>query len=115
MRGKQGGRQLNKDKVAKVMSSTGSEMRRANEKLLQEHILQYMEEAKPHIDKADVIFLHAPGLNKMIFLSESAPLQAMAHKVRNIEFRSKSANFTEAQELVKKITECKMHFQGLKQ
>lgn len=74
-RAKQGGRQMNKDKCAKVMSSTGSEMRRANEKLLQEHILAYMEEAKPYIEQADVIFFHAPGLNKMLFLSESKPLE----------------------------------------
>ena len=53
------------------MSSVGSEMRRNNEKILQEHILEYMEEAKQYIEEADVIFLHAPGLNKMIFLSES--------------------------------------------
>ncbi|CDW87012.1 UNKNOWN [Stylonychia lemnae] len=107
-RGKQGGRQMNKDKVANVMSSVGSEMRRNNEKILQEHILEYMEEAKQYIEEADVIFLHAPGLNKMIFLSESQSLQKVAHKVRNIEFRSKNANFSEAQELVKKITECKV-------
>ena len=36
---------MNKDKVAKVMTSTGSQMRRNNEKLLQEHIIKYMEEA----------------------------------------------------------------------
>ena len=34
MRKKQGGRQLNKDKSCKVMSSVGSQMRRENEKLL---------------------------------------------------------------------------------
>ena len=39
MRGKQGGRQMNKDKVAKIMTSVGSEMRRNNEKILQEHII----------------------------------------------------------------------------
>ena len=36
---KQGGRQMNKDKVAKIMTSVGSEMRRNNEKILQEHII----------------------------------------------------------------------------
>lgn len=41
-------------------------MRRANEKLLQEHISEYLEEAKAYIEIADVIFLHAPGLNKTI-------------------------------------------------
>lgn len=99
---------MNKDKVAKIMTSVGSEMRRNNEKILQEHIIQYMEEAKTYIEHCDVIFLHAPGLNKMLFLSESKSLSQVAYKVRNIEFRSKNANFSEAQELIKKITECKI-------
>jgi hypothetical protein len=91
-RKKQGGRQLNKDKCSNVMSSVGSIMRRANEKLLQEHIDEYMEEAKPYIEKADVIFLHAPGINKALFLSEAMPLGGHHHKVRSIEFKSKKAN-----------------------
>ncbi len=74
------------------MSSVGSQMRRANERLLQEHIDEYMEEARPHIEKADVIFLHAPGINKTIFLSEAKPLAGHLHKVRSIEFKSKKAN-----------------------
>jgi len=110
MRKKQGGRQLNKDKSCKVMSSVGSQMRRENEKLLQEHITDYMEEARPYIEKADVIFLHAPGMNKTLFLSEARPLAGFHHKVRSIEFKSKKANYQEAVELVRKITEVKIHF-----
>ena len=85
-------------------------MRRENEKLLQEHITEYMEEARPFIEKADVIFLHAPGMNKTLFLSEARPLAGFHHKVRSIEFKSKKANYQEAVELVKKITEVKVHF-----
>jgi Bacteroidetes VLRF1 release factor len=85
-------------------------MRRENERLLQEHITEYMEEAKTHIEKADVIFLHAPGMNKTLFLSEAKPLAGHMHKVRSIEFKSKKANFQEAVELIKKITEVKLHF-----
>lgn len=44
-RGKQGGRQLNADK-SKTISSMGSQMRRANEKLLQESIEEIMHENK---------------------------------------------------------------------
>ncbi|TNV78763.1 hypothetical protein FGO68_gene3958 [Halteria grandinella] len=110
MRKKQGGRQMNKDKTAKIMSSVGSQMRRENERLLQEHIDEYMEEAKGYIEKADVIFLHAPGMNKTIFISQSKPLGAHMHKVRAIEFKSKKANYQEAVELIKKITEVKLYF-----
>ena len=74
------------------MTSVGSQMRRANEKLLQEHISEYLEEAKAYFEIADVIFLHAPGLNKTILLSESKTLNAQSHKVRSIEFKSKKAN-----------------------
>ena len=73
IRGKQGGRQLNADK-SKTIKSLGSSMRRANEKLLQEYIQTNMEEAKDHLAKADVIFLHAPGLNKTLFLSNQKSL-----------------------------------------
>ena len=56
-----------------------------------------------------MIFLHAPGLNKLIFISESGALAKAAHKIRTIEFRSKNANYSESQDLVKKITEVKIH------
>ena len=69
-----------------------------------------MEEARPYIEKADVIFLHAPGMNKTLLLSEARPLAGFHHKVRSIEFKSKKANYQEAVELVKKITEVKVHF-----
>ena len=85
-------------------------MRRQNERLLQEHIDEYMEEAQPFIQKADVIFLHAPGINKTLFLSEAMPLAGYHHKVRSIEFKSKKANAQEATELIKKITEVKYIF-----
>mmetsp|Transcript_35883 Transcript_35883/g.55087 ORF Transcript_35883/g.55087 Transcript_35883/m.55087 type:complete len:119 (-) Transcript_35883:139-495(-) len=87
-RGKQGGRQLNKDKHAKIRTSTGSQMRRENEKILQERIQQHMEDMADTIQKSDVIFLHAPGLNKTFFLSQSRSLSKYAHKVRSIEYKS---------------------------
>jgi hypothetical protein len=69
-----------------------------------------MEEARPYIEKADVIFLHAPGMNKTLLVSEAKPLAGHLHKVRSIEFKSKKANYQEAVELIKKITEVKIHF-----
>lgn len=110
MRSKQGGRQANKDRTSNVMTSVGSQMRRENEKMLNENITEYMEEARPFIEKADVVFLHAPGMNKNLFLSQSKPLAGCHHKVRSILFKSKKANYTEAVDLMKKITEVKIHF-----
>jgi hypothetical protein len=51
-------------------------MRRQNEVLLTEHIENFMYEAKKHIEQSHIIFLHAPGMNKNLFLSESKPLAA---------------------------------------
>jgi len=67
-------------------------MRRQNEKLLQEYISKDMEDASEYIKSADVIFLHAPGLNKTLFLSESRSLAKYSHKVKSIEFKSAKAN-----------------------
>lgn len=108
IRKKSGGRQLNCDRSKKIMSSVGSQMRRENERLLQDHIEGFMDEADDYIKRADVIFLHAPGLNKQLFLSESAPLAAQQHKVKSILFPNKKASYTEAVELVKKLTEVKI-------
>ena len=54
-----------------------------------------MDEAKPYIQEADVIFLHAPGLNKTLFLSSGSggALADYAYKVKAIQFKSKKANY----------------------
>lgn len=59
-------------------------MRRENERLLQDHIDEFMEDAKKHIDESSVIFLHAPGMNRNVFMSEGRPLYNHAHKVKSI-------------------------------
>jgi hypothetical protein len=91
-RGKQGGRQMNADK-GKSISSMGSQMRRENERLLQEQITNYLEAAKNSLDLADVIFLHAPGLNKTLLMSCSKALARQSHKVKSIAVQSAKANF----------------------
>lgn len=83
-RGKQGGRQMNADK-SKTISSMGSQMRRENERLLQEYIAANLEEAKQQIEEADAIFLHAPGLNKTILMSLSSTLAKHCKKVRSLQ------------------------------
>jgi hypothetical protein len=49
-------------------------MRRENERLLQEHIDEFMEEVTELLKESKVIYLHAPGENRMIFTSKSGPL-----------------------------------------
>jgi len=110
IRKKGGNRQINKDKVAKVMNSVGSQMRRENEKLLQLHIEEILEETAPHLEKADVIFLHAPGINRLLFVKENRPLHKHEYKVKKINLSSKKANFTEAMQLAEKIMQIKLKF-----
>ena len=84
IRKKSGGRQANTDKRKNVMTSVGSQMRRENERLLQDHIDDFMEDSKDLIEESDIIFFLAPGANKLAFLAEGRPLHAHVHKVRAI-------------------------------
>ena len=85
-------------------------MRRENERLLQDHIDEFMDDSKDLIEESDVIFFLAPGANKLAFLAEGRPLHAHVHKVKAIQFANKKANHTEAVELVKRISEVKLIF-----
>lgn len=92
------------------MSSVGSQMRRENERLLEQHIMDFMEEASTHIKECEVIFLHAPGINKTFFMSESRPLAEQGHKIKSIMFGNKKANSSEASELIKRICDVRLVF-----
>jgi len=72
--------------------------------------MDFMEEASSHIRECEVIFLHAPGMNKTFFMSESRPLAEQGHKIKSIQFSNKKANTTEASELVQKICEVRLKF-----
>lgn len=110
IRKKSGGRQANTDRSKKIMTSVGSQMRRENEKLLQDHIDAFMEEAAEMFEQSKVIYLHAPGMNKLMFMAQSGSLYKYAHKVKSVQFANKKANHTEATELSKRLTEVKLIF-----
>lgn len=82
-------------------------MRRENERLLEQHIMDFMDEAASHIAQCEVIYLHAPGWNKMFFMAESRPLNDHGNKIRSLMFANKKANASEASELIKRICECR--------
>ena len=65
---------------------------------------------KEYINKASVIFLHAPGFNKNLLIQASKQLEKCAHKVRSIEYKSSKANFQEAKDLVEKILNINIYF-----
>ena len=97
------------------MSSTGSQMRRQNEILLQQHIDDFMEEAKSHIQQSKIIFLYAPGMNKLMFTAKSGHLSDYQNKVKAVIFPSQKANATDAVELVSKITQVTWILPGINQ
>ena len=109
MRAKQGGRQATADK-GKTIKSLGSQMRRANEKLLQEYIDAHMEAHEEEFKRAHIIFLHAPGFNRNIFMASNKHLEKHAHKVKAAEYATKKATYTEAKELVVKILDAQIIF-----
>jgi hypothetical protein len=89
------------------MSSVGSQMRRENEKILEEHIQKFMQEATSHLKASEVVYLHAPGLNRFFFLAELERL-GMSSKIRAVQFANKKASSSEGTELVQKISALKL-------
>lgn len=69
IRAKSGGRQSACDRSKNIMTSVGSQMRRENEKILQQHIDAFMEEASALLEQCKVIYLHAPGMNRLVFMA----------------------------------------------
>jgi hypothetical protein len=95
-RKKQGGRQISKDgKSGGKINSTGSQIRRENERIHQEHIVEILEENDVHLASADLIFIVAPGLNRIILTKEPSPLAKYLHKVRSAGVSIGKANFAE--------------------
>lgn len=90
------------------MTSVGSQMRRNNEKLHQEHIQDILEEYQEDLEKSDVIFLNAPGVNKMFFIAPDKPLRETRHKIRTLSFTMKKANYTELQKAFEEVLEMKI-------
>jgi len=85
-------------------------MRRNNERLHQEHIEETLNEYEADLKAADVIFLHAPGINKQFFIGHEKLLRDLRYKVRSLRFNLKKANFSELEKAMKEIVELKIEF-----
>lgn len=109
-RKKAGKRQINFDKKSSCMTSVGSQMRRNNERLHQEHIEEILKFYKNDLDTADLILLHAPGVNKLFFVGPEKPLRDLRSKVRTLNLQITTANFTELQKAFEKVMEMKINF-----
>ncbi|EAR92408.1 hypothetical protein TTHERM_00085060 (macronuclear) [Tetrahymena thermophila SB210] len=105
VRKKAGQRQLNCDtQTGKKVKSIGSQIRRDQEKKHQEKVHNILNEHIDEIDKTDVVFLQAPGLNKQILIRDNEPLMKVQHKIRSLCLTAKKANYTEVERIYKAIT-----------
>ena len=107
IRGKAGGRQLNKDKSSgSNIQSMGSQIRRHQEKLHQENVSGILEECEKDLQQSDIIFLQAPGLNRKIIIEGSEALCRLKHKLRSVCYSARKANFQNVEEvhdLIKRV------------
>lgn len=51
-----------------------------------------------------MVFLQAPGLNKLLLIRENEPLKRVSHKIRSICLTAKKANYTEVERIYNAIT-----------
>jgi hypothetical protein len=105
VRKKAGQRQLNRDKNSgSNVQSIGSQIRRDQEKKHQANVQSILTENYADIEKSDIIFLQAPGVNKLILVRDNEPLMKLRHKLRGICLTSRKANHTEVERIYKTIT-----------
>ena len=104
-RKKQGGRQVAKDKHAgSSIHSAGSSMRREMEKKHQEAIFEIVTLHKKELGQCDIIFLHAPGINRSFFVADGAPLKDLEAKIRSVGLTAGKANFTEITRIIQELS-----------
>jgi len=108
-----GKRQANKDKRKRVMTSRGSQIRRELEKIHQANVANIMEEYKQYLADSQVIFLHAPGINRSFFLTEGMPLKPYMGKIKPIILHTKKANFENIIDVFEKLTDASLIFSNI--
>eukprot|EP00744_Colponema_vietnamica_P007074 GILI01010214.1.p1 GENE.GILI01010214.1~~GILI01010214.1.p1 ORF type:complete len:397 (-),score=77.97 GILI01010214.1:34-1134(-) len=91
-----GQRQVSCDK-SYFPKSGGAHMRRYNETKHQEHIADVLEEWTEYLQQADLIFIHAPGINKSFFLGDHTPIRPTDPRIRSIPLTSAKPTFSEVQ------------------
>lgn len=113
-RKKAGERQLNRDKQSgSNIQSMGSQIRRDQEKKHMENVSRILKEHKAAIDECDVVFLQAPGLNRLFVINADETLSGCKEKLRSVCLTAKKANYSEVETLFEEIS--KIHFVAQKQ
>lgn len=104
VRKKAGQRQIVKDNMKSNKRSVGSQLRREGEKKHQENIEYILKLNDELLEKCDIIFIYAPGLNKNILVgNDEKTLFSFKKKVVNIPFSIPRANFSNLMEIYHKL------------
>lgn len=104
-RKKAGERQLNKDKQSgSQIYSMGSQIRRDQEKKHIANVGQILTENKQAIESCELVFLQAPGLNRLFIINDSETLSGVKDRLRSVCLTAKKANYSEVEVIYNEIT-----------
>ena len=88
-------------------------IRRANEKKHQENIENILKENEKSLEKCDLIFIQAPGINKNILLDENKVLDKYKDKLITLPLNLPKANYKNICYAFKAITNCYLEINGI--
>lgn len=103
IRKKGGGKQSTKD-GQKSIKSIGSQIRRANEKQLNQNVDDLIAENAGELNACRLILVYSPGSNILKVVSALEAAGVPASKVRSIGFSSQKAKYSEVLNVFNKIT-----------
>lgn len=103
VRAKAGGKQSEKDATGKFAKSAGSRLRRYNEAVLKQEILETLSDWKPVLDGCSCIFISCPGSNRLVMLGDESPLKTADARVRRIPFAVRRPTISETKRVVKNL------------
>ncbi|KAK3277217.1 hypothetical protein CYMTET_14762 [Cymbomonas tetramitiformis] len=104
IRAKAGGRQSTKDGTGKTIKSAGSMLRRHNEAALEREIRELLENWREHLAKADLLFIHAKGVNGVpIFTGDKAAVRKEDPRVQGIPFATRRPTHSETQRVAQTL------------
>lgn len=105
-RKKAGERQFNRDKQSgSSIKSMGSQIRRDQEKRHVINVGEILQEHNKDLGECEIIFLQAPGLNRLFVINEDMNLNGLQNRLRSVCLTAKKANFTEVEALHEAITQ----------
>jgi len=103
VRAKAGGKQSDKDATGKFAKSAGSRLRRYNEAILKQEILETLAEWKNVLDGCSMIFMSCPGSNRLVLFDKESSLDKADVRLRRIPFIVRRPTVSETKRVVKTL------------